>query len=134
MIMTAHVVYRDLDAHNPATLSKSVIHELLRKRMNYQGTVITDDLDMAAVARGHSPDECAFMALNAGADILLFCNHPEKALAARSRILEAVKDGDLHEDRVRESLARIRKLKSKYTDSMIPCDIMRVRDFFRTTI
>ena len=129
MIMTADVVYKDLDAYYPATLSRSVIHELLRRRMNYQGAVITDDLDMAAVARGHSPEECAFMAFNAGADILLFCNHPEKALTARSRILDAVKHGDLHEGRVRESLARIKKLKSKYTDSMIPCDIMRVRDF-----
>ncbi|MGO9118824.1 MAG: beta-N-acetylhexosaminidase [Desulfomonilaceae bacterium] len=134
MIMTAHVLYRDLDAYYPATLSKSVIHELLRKRMNYQGAVITDDLDMAAVARGHSPEECAFMAFKAGADILLFCNHPEKALAARSRILDAVKHGDLHEERVRESLARIKNLKSKYKDSMIPCDIMRVRDFLGITI
>jgi beta-N-acetylhexosaminidase len=134
MIMTAHVVYRNLDPYYPATLSKSAVHELLRTRMNYQGAVITDDLDMAAVARGHSPDECALLALKAGADILLFCNQPKKALAARSRIFSAMKDGDLDEERVRESLARIKRLKSKYANSMAPCDIERVRDHFGITI
>ena len=128
--MTAHVLYRNLDPDYPATLSKSAIHELLRTRMAYDGVVVTDDLDMAAVARGHSPDECALRALKAGADILLFCNHPEKALAARSRIFKAVKNGDLAEVRIQESLDRIKRLKSAYADSMVPCDNTRVRAHF----
>jgi len=134
MIMTAHVLYRNLDPDYPATLSESAIHGLLRKRMAYEGVVITDDLDMAAVARGHSPEECALRALKAGADILLFCNHPEKALAARSRIFTAVRKGDLAETRIQESLDRIKRLKSTYSDSMIPCDVEIVRDRFGETI
>ncbi len=130
MIMTAHVVYRNLDENYPATLSRAAIHELLRTRMNYKGTVITDDLDMAAVAQGHSPEECALLAFKAGADILLFCNHPEKALAARSRIFTALKHGELTEERVRESLTRIKDLKSRYSDSMAPCDTGKVEDHF----
>jgi beta-N-acetylhexosaminidase len=122
MIMTAHVLYRNLDPDYPATLSESAIHELLRTRMAYEGVVITDDLDMAAVARGHAPEQCALRALNAGADILLFCNHPEKALAARSRIFNAVRNGDLAEARIQKSLERILKLKAAYAGSMAPCD------------
>jgi beta-N-acetylhexosaminidase len=130
MIMTAHVLYRNLDPDYPATLSKSVIHELLRMRMSYDGVVITDDLDMAAVARGHLPEESALRALEAGADILLFCNHPEKALAARSEILKAVKNGDLAETRIQGSLDRIQRLKAAYADSMVPCDNTRLRAHF----
>ena len=130
MIMTAHVLYRNLDPDYPATLSKSAIHDLLRMRMGYDGVVITDDLDMAAVARGHSPEECALRALKAGADILLFCNHPEEALAARSKIFKAVKNGDLAETRIQESLDRIQRLKAAYTDSMVPCDNTRLRAHF----
>jgi beta-N-acetylhexosaminidase len=130
MIMTAHVLYSNLDPDYPATLSESAIHRLLRTRMAYDGVVITDDLDMAAVARGHAPEECALRALKAGADILLFCNHPEKALAARSRIFNAVRIGDLTEARIQESLDRIKRLKSAYADSLAPCDVRIVRDRF----
>jgi beta-N-acetylhexosaminidase len=134
MIMTAHVLYRKLDPDYPATLSEPAVHGLLRTRMAYDGVVITDDLDMGAVARGHAPEECALRALKAGADILLFCNHPEKALAARSRIFNAVKNGDLAEARVQESLDRIKRLKSTYGDSMTPCDVEMVRDRFGETV
>lgn len=134
MIMTAHVLYRNLDPDYPATLSESAIHGLLRTRMAYEGVVITDDLDMAAVARGHSPEECALRALKAGADILLFCNYPEKALAARSRIFNAVRNGDLAEARIQKSLERTERLKSTYADSMIPCNVEIVRDRFDGTV
>ncbi len=130
MIMTAHVIYRNLDPHDPATLSQSAINDLLRIRMGYKGTVITDDLDMAAVARDHSPEKCAIRALNAGADILLFCNHPENALSARSKVFEALETGGLSEFRVRESLNRIKKLKSEYRNSITVCDMKSVRNYF----
>jgi beta-N-acetylhexosaminidase len=130
MIMTAHVIYGSLDPNDPATLSRSVVHQLLRSQMAYDGIVITDDLDMAAVARGHSPGECAVKAFIAGADVLLFCNHPEKVSAARTGILKALQSGELQEARVQESLDRIRRLKSTYEVSMLPCDKMSISEYF----
>jgi beta-N-acetylhexosaminidase len=72
MAMTAHVIYEALDADNPATLSRRVIREVIRKLMNFQGLLITDDLSMKAL--GGTFGEKAKRALDAGCDMLLHCN------------------------------------------------------------
>jgi beta-N-acetylhexosaminidase len=130
MMMTAHVLYPALDKHLPATLSPEVITGLLRGKMSYNGVVITDDLDMGAVAHHYSSDTCAFNAFAAGVDLLLICNNPDKAFSARERILHALKEGEIPEARVKQSLERIRDLKGKYAASMKPCDKKAVREYF----
>jgi beta-N-acetylhexosaminidase len=130
MLMTAHVLYTALDPDLPATLSPLAIDELLRKEMSYDGVVITDDLDMGAVAKYYSPQDCALKAFSAGADILLICNNPEKAFAARDRIFEAIKTGEVPEDRLRQSLRRIASLKARYAGSLQPCDPKKAKEFF----
>ena len=130
MVMTAHVLYRSLDASEPATLSGRVVEGILRKGMGYEGVVITDDLEMGAVANRYSLDECAFRAFSAGVDLLLMCHDPNEAFAARSRLTEAVKEGEIPFERVQESLRRVERLKSRYAHSMSPCDLSRVRDLF----
>ncbi|MGO9570898.1 MAG: beta-N-acetylhexosaminidase [Desulfomonilaceae bacterium] len=130
MMMTAHVVYQALDPHRPATLSPQVITGLLRGEMSYNGVVITDDLDMGAVAHHYSSDTCALNAFAAGVDLLLICNNPDKAFSARDRILRALKDGEISETRVNQSLERIRNLKARYAASMTPCDKKAVREYF----
>jgi beta-N-acetylhexosaminidase len=132
MLMTAHVLYPALDPVLPATLSPLVIDELLRKQMKYDGVVITDDLDMGAVARHYSPDDCALKAFSAGADILLICNNPEKAISARDRIFEAIQTGEVPVDRLRQSLRRIAHLKAKYASSFRPCDPKKAAEYFET--
>jgi beta-N-acetylhexosaminidase len=121
MVMTAHVLYPSIDPELPATLSPHLVEGLLRKEMGYSGVVITDDLDMGAVAGRFGPGECSLRALVAGVDILLICNAPEKAFAARSRLMDALADGELSERRVTEALSRISTLKQTYRASMKPC-------------
>jgi beta-N-acetylhexosaminidase len=130
MLMTAHVLYPSLDPVLPATLSPVLIDQLLRKEMSYQGIVITDDLDMGAVAKHYPPEDCALKAFSAGADILLICNNPEKAFAARERIFDAIKTGEAPEDRLRQSLRRIADLKAQYAASLRPCDPKKAAEFF----
>ncbi len=130
MLMTAHVLYPALDPVLPATLSPLIIDGLLRERMSYNGVVITDDLDMGAVAKHHPSDECALKAFSAGADILLICNHPEKAFSARDRIFKAIQAGEVPEDRLRQSLQRIADLKGRYAASLRPCDPGKAGDYF----
>jgi beta-N-acetylhexosaminidase len=72
MAMTAHVIYEALDADNPATLSRKVIRDVIRKLMNFQGLLMTDDLSMKAL--GGSLAEKSKRALDAGCDMLLHCN------------------------------------------------------------
>ncbi len=130
MLMTAHILYPALDSALPATLSASIISGILRGTMNYRGIVITDDLDMGAVAHHYTVEECALNALSAGVDILLVCNSPEKALSARSYLVQAVKDGAISRERLEESLLRIHSLKSRYAHSMKPCDPEATREYF----
>jgi beta-N-acetylhexosaminidase len=134
MIMTAHVVYPALDKQLPATMSRTVISGVLRNEMSYNGIVITDDLDMGAVAHHYSPEACALSAFAAGVDLLLICNNPDKAFSARERILRAVKEGEISGERVNQSLKRIRELKTRFAESMKPCDAKAVRYYFSQNV
>jgi beta-N-acetylhexosaminidase len=72
MAMTAHVVYKALDPQNPATLSRKIVKDVIRKTLNFNGLLMTDDLSMKAL--GGSFSEKAERALSAGCDMLLHCN------------------------------------------------------------
>lgn len=86
-LMTAHVVYPNLDASNtPATLSPIIISELLRKQWGYQGLVVSDDLGMKALSAKYSPETCAILAIRAGCDVILQCHNTGED----DRILEAL--------------------------------------------
>ncbi len=86
-LMTAHVVYPELDAsRTPATLSKPILTDLLRKSWGYDGLVFSDDLTMQAVSADYSLEESAKRAIAAGCDIVLVCHDSE----AIERVLEAL--------------------------------------------
>jgi beta-N-acetylhexosaminidase len=87
-IMTSHALYPALDPEWPATLSPSVLTGLLRDEMHFGGLVMTDDLEMGAIAGRWSVAEGSAMALQAGADILLICEHQRNVREAFELILE----------------------------------------------
>lgn len=110
-LMTAHVVFEALDPGTPATLSKRVITELLRGELGYQGVVVSDDLEMKAIADHYGVEEAAVLAIEAGCDQVLICHHLDLVDRAFDAVLEAVRDGRLPEARVREAAGRVRKMK-----------------------
>ena len=114
MLMTAHVVFAALDATRPATLSEQVITGLLRNRIGYQGVIVSDDLDMKAIAAHMGADVAAVAAIRAGCDVLLLCRdeqHQADAEAALHR--EAERDSELRR-RIGESAARVRAMKKAH--------------------
>ena len=116
MIMTAHIFNKNLDAKYPATLSYKVNTELLRNQMHYEGVIITDDLQMAAIHKHYTLKETVTLALNSGVDILLFANQLAKPLSLEkivSVIKEQVKAGKIEEHRIDISYARVQKLKER---------------------
>lgn len=116
MIMTAHIYNSDWD-DVPATLSKRVLTDLLRKRMKYDGVIITDDMDMKGVAAQYNLAERVYLAINAGADILLFGNNlthdPQVAAKVHRLIKNFVQSGKIKRSRIEESFHRILRLKMK---------------------
>jgi beta-N-acetylhexosaminidase len=114
MIMTAHVVFAALDASRPATLSPDVITGLLRGRLGYRGVIVSDDLDMRAIADHMGADVAAVAAVRAGCDALLLCKDEGNQAAAEAALIRAAEsDGELRA-RIAESAARIRALKQAH--------------------
>lgn len=109
-IMTAHIVVPALDPSGlPATLSKPILTDLLRKELGYEGVIITDSLGMSG-ANVVPADRVAVEAFLAGADILL---NPPDVEVAYNGVLNAVKSGEITEKRLDESVFRIMELKMK---------------------
>ncbi|GGM91775.1 glycoside hydrolase family 3 protein [Streptomyces fuscichromogenes] len=110
-VMTAHIQFPALDASgDPATLSHPVLTGILRGELGYDGVVVTDSLGMAGVRTKYGDDRVPVLALKAGADQLLDPPAPDVAWNA---VLKAVRDGELTESRLDESLLRILRLKSR---------------------
>ncbi len=103
-MMSGHLLVRAFDAQHPATLSRAISTELLRERLGFGGALLTDCLEMEAVA-AHEPD------LAAGADLLLFSHHVDLALRAAAQIEAAVADGRLSLERLEEAHARVARLR-----------------------
>lgn len=113
-IMTAHIIFEDIDSNNPATLSKDVLSGLLRDKLNYNGLIITDGMEMNAVTNNFGGyDQTAIKAINAGADLLLYTTNTNPQIAYQA-ILKAVNNGEISIDRINESVQRILLKKLKY--------------------
>ena len=116
MVMTAHIFNRHLDANYPATLSYKVNTELLREKMHYEGVIITDDLQMAAIHKHYTLKETVTLALNSGVDLLLFANQLATPLHLEeivSVIKKQVKAGKIDPARIDASYKRVQKLKER---------------------
>jgi beta-N-acetylhexosaminidase len=101
------------DSGTPASLSQPVVTGILREELNFRGLVFTDDLEMNALPQDDMGN-IAVRALAAGCDMLLICHTPEKAKIARDAIVQAVQDGVLPAERVRDSLERVQWAKRKF--------------------
>ncbi|MFE3635101.1 glycoside hydrolase family 3 protein [Streptomyces sp. NPDC059168] len=110
-IMTAHLQFPALDdAGDPATLSHPILTGILRGELGYDGVVVTDSLGMEGVRTKYGDDRVPVLALKAGADQLL---NPPSLDVAWHAVLGAVRDGELTEARLDESILRILRLKAR---------------------
>ncbi|VFU18155.1 Beta-hexosaminidase (fragment) [anaerobic digester metagenome] len=113
--MTAHILYPELDLGKPATMSRKILTGILRHDLGFRGLIITDDLEMGAITKNYALEEAALEAVLAGADILLVCHSSKHQEQVLSRLIAAVQNGELTVERIGESVARIIRLKQKYS-------------------
>ena len=102
-VMTAHLLLPELDPEQPATLSKAVLTDLLRRKMGFNGLVVTDALVMEAISARHGAAEAAVLAFDAGADLILM---PADADAAIDGLCAGFNSGRLPLERLEESRQR----------------------------
>lgn len=110
MVMVGHISAPNLTGGEkvPASLSEEIITGILRSELGYDGIIITDAMNMAAVTDYYEADVAAIMALKAGADMILM---PEDFQQAYEGVLQAVQDGTVSQERVDDSLKRIYRVK-----------------------
>lgn len=119
VVMTAHVVNGQLDPQWPATLSAATITGVLRNDLGFDGVVVSDDLQMGAIADNYGLETAVRQALLAGVDILLFANNnprayqPDVAPRVVALVEALVRDGSVTEERIDESVERVRNLKRR---------------------
>lgn len=115
-VMTSHVVLDALDPERPATFSRAVLTGLLREELGFDGVVVTDALDMAGAGGLQRLGASAVQALRAGADLLCLGPAPDEhgmvpVRTAVRAIVEAVRSGELPEDRLLEAATRVDRLR-----------------------
>jgi beta-N-acetylhexosaminidase len=113
-IMTAHVLVRELDDKLPATLSPRIVQGLLREELGYGGVIVSDDLEMKAVAKHWGPGEAAVLAAQAGCDILPVCITHDAQVLALEALVRAQESGEIGFAATDDALARVRRLKQAY--------------------
>jgi beta-N-acetylhexosaminidase len=124
-IMTAHVIYPALDPKRPATLSPAILGGLLRRRLGFKGVVVSDDLEMNAIAAHGEVHEAGTEAIGAGVDLLLVCKSLERSREVYRGLVRAFEAGGALRSRMEESLDRIAKLKKGYVRPLKRCDSPR---------
>ena len=106
-VMTSHIQYPGLDPEHPATFSRIIITDILRKKIGFKGLVLTDDMEMGAIVKHYKIGPSAVHAVLAGSDMVLVCHLPERILEARDALANAVGSGEISRSRIQESLKRL---------------------------
>ncbi len=113
-MMTAHIVYPQIDASHPATLSRPILTGVLREAIGYDGVVITDALFMKAVHERYGHARAAVLALQAGADMPLAQGSEAEQSAAVQAIEQALREGELLPEQVLRAQARLEALAQRF--------------------
>ena len=108
-VMVAHINLPNVtDDGLPASLSRELIHDKLRRELGYEGLILTDSLSMGAVAKRYTAGQAAVLAFEAGNDVVLM---PGNYVEAFESLLSAVESGQIPEERLDESVLRILRMK-----------------------
>lgn len=112
--MTAHVIFKAVDPKYPATMSRAVLTGILREKLGYDGMVVTDDVEMKAIADNYGVEEAVLLGLNAGVDHFLCCHTAALAHQAIDAIVRAVESGKLERRVLDDATRRFEAVRARY--------------------
>jgi beta-N-acetylhexosaminidase len=130
--MSSHAVYPALEPGMPATLSRKIITDLLRERMQFDGLIISDDLEMGAIEKERGLPEGAADAFEAGIDLLLICSNQAHLLDSIELIRDRLLKGDIPYERLESSSERITRYKRRFLHPSKRISLKAVREYFGT--
>jgi beta-N-acetylhexosaminidase len=126
-VLVAHLSCPALDPVSPTSLSRPVITGILREELGFDGVVVSDDLEMSAIADRFELGEAAVRFLEAGGDLVLICHDAERQRSAMAAVEAAARNGRLTEARLAASLQRIIRLRDRLAATRIPVDVQTAR-------
>jgi beta-N-acetylhexosaminidase len=119
-IMTAHVLLLSFDEDRPATLSPRIVQALLRRELSFAGVILSDDLEMEAIARRYAIPDAAVQAIAAGCDGLLICSGDVDTQAATlEALVHAVEQDRIPFARLEDAQGRLRRAKERFLSSPV---------------
>jgi len=132
VVMVSHGGFPNIDIKKgttggliePASISPSIVSKLLRHELGYKHLVVTDDLEMGAIAKQYKIEDASVRAFLAGEDMLLICATPETIRGGYRALLEAARNGKVTEKRINASLKRIAATKA-LAQPPLPLDLNR---------
>jgi beta-N-acetylhexosaminidase len=128
-VMMAHILFPELDAQYPATFSKTIIQNVLRKQSKFNGLVITDDMAMGAISKNFGTNESTIRAIQAGADMVLMTDTRNGNFnEVKNALSQAVEKGTISTEQLNDSVARILRIKQDYHLSRTPQSELNVKD------
>jgi beta-N-acetylhexosaminidase len=107
LVMTAHILLPQIDPKNPASLSRTMLDGVLRRRLRFDGVILADDLGMGAIAKRFGPGEATVRTLHAGTDMAMLCHDWSAVAPAIAAVRKAKQEARSDEDNWRASLNRI---------------------------
>ncbi|MDP2820978.1 MAG: glycoside hydrolase family 3 protein [bacterium] len=118
MVMTAHIINKNIDPDYPATLSPLFLQNILRNELKFEGVIISDDMQMGAITEHYGFEDALIRAINAGCNLLIISNNGAKydeqaPYDAIEIIFKAVKSGKISQEKIDKSLEKINLLKNK---------------------
>ncbi len=134
-VMVSHGGFPNIDINRgvaggrliPASINPNIVTNLLRDELAYEGLVVTDDMEMGAIAKHWQIEDAALRAVEAGQDMILICARPDLARRGYDALLGAARRGELSEERIDASLTRIARFKSM-TKPPLPLDLERLKE------
>ncbi len=126
-VMTSHVLVREIDDTLPATLSPALVTGLLRDELGYAGVVVSDDLEMQALAKHWRPGQIAVLGARAGLDLLAFCKSHDAQVEGIEALVRACESGEVPFKQQEAAEARVRALKERFLGGYVDPDPKRAR-------
>ena len=128
-IMMAHLVVDAIDKELPCTLSKKA-YDFLREELKYKKLIVTDDMEMKAITKNYSYPEAAKMALEAGADLLVY-RSMDTAKEAYNGVMEYIKERELNKNHLNEKISRVLDCKKRFFKEYKPTYIPGLSKVFK---
>lgn len=114
-IMSSHILFPQLEPDGvPATMSRRIMHDLLREEMGFEGLIVSDCMVMDAIRLHYGTAAGTIKAMQAGVDLVLVCHRPELQQETAETVLKAVESGEISYENMETSVERILAAKKKY--------------------